>query len=292
MLHKRSFVGPEGAADQPIAPLHIVFKYRTMCTKSFRCLGLIILVAVASFGQSPFANAGFEVVSIKRNTAPSAFAANPPFKGGRLRWTNVTLKEMLSVAYPADINHMYGGPVWIDTERYDVEATTSELSVSDDQYHRMLQAMFADRFRLTLHQETRLEPVYALVPGKQGIKVRSTPDGACTPVAPGTAAQPDQTPCRCSSQTRSHLECVGLTTARLAYILTFTSGRPVIDKTGYEDRFEVNFDFTPGDNVTAGPDEPPTIFDALERHTGLRLQPERGPVEVLVIDHVDRPSAN
>jgi uncharacterized protein (TIGR03435 family) len=259
----------------------------------FQLLFFLLLVSCGSVAQSTSAGPAFDVVSIKRNTTASDFAANPPLKGGRLRFTNVGLKEMLSVAYPVDILHMYGGPAWIETEHYDIEATTTELSVSDDQYHRMLQAMLADRFRLTLHKESREDPIYVLAPGKKGLTATATPPEACSAIPPGTEPQRGQTPCgRCTSQSRTHLECVGMTTARLAYILSFISGRPVVDQTGYTGRFNINFDFSAGDTVAPSPDAPPSIFDALQEHTGLRLQPERGPVEVLVIDHVEKPSMN
>lgn len=258
-----------------------------------RLLFFLLLVSHSISAQSAPLVQAFDVVSIKRNTTSSSFAANPPLKGGRIRFTNVTLKDMLSVAYPVDELHMYGGPAWIDNEHYDVEATTTELSASDDRYHQMLQAMLADRFRLTLHRESKQEPIYALVIGKKGLAAKATPSGACSVIAPGTEPQPGQTPCsKCTSQSRTHLECVGMTTARLAYILSFISGRPVVDQTGYGGRFNINFDFTPGDTVASNPDLPPSIFDALQQHTGLRLQPRRGPVEVLVIDHVEKPSEN
>jgi len=94
----------------------------------------------------------------------------PPLQGGRLRFTNITVKDVMSLAYyPIDPPHTKGGPAWIALDsdaRYDIEATTEERVVTEERYHQMLQMMLADRFQLRVHQETTQGPVYALVPDK------------------------------------------------------------------------------------------------------------------------------
>ena len=224
----------------------------------------------AVFAQS----ASFDVISIKRNTSLSGFAANPPLRGGRLKYTNVTVKEMLSVAYPVDLLHMSGGPSWLDNEHYDVEATTTEQSVSEDRYREMVRSMLEDRFSLAVRYETQIQPIYALVPDKKGVKLKPAPDGADRRRVSAT-----------------HLESPGITMPKLAETLTFAVGREVVDKTGLSGKFEVKLDYR-SPNAPADSDSLPSIFNALQEQLGLRLDPQRGPVQVLLIEHADRPSEN
>ncbi len=171
---------------------------------------LFLLAGCCSLLAQP---ASLEVVSIKRNTSLSGFAANPPLKGGRLKYTNVTVKEMLSVAYPVDLLHMSGGPSWLDNEHYDVEATTTEQTVSEERYREMVRAMLADRFQLAVRYETQVQQIYALSPDKKGLKLKATPEGADRRVVSAT-----------------HMESAGLTMPKLAEMLTFAVGREVVDK--------------------------------------------------------------
>ena len=265
-----------------------------MYTKPIGCVVFLILVSLVAFGQSPSVNTGFDVVAIKRDTIPANGASTPPLQGGRLDFTNVTIKDILSLAYyPIDVLHIYGGPAWIGTERYDIQATTSERSVSEERYHQMLQMMLADRFKLTVHQETRQEPIYALIPDKKGIKLKATPQSACTPASPEVTLQPNGTPCgQRYSWNETRLEGVGMTTTTLARFLGLVAGRPVIDRSGYVGMADIKLDFTPPYKDSSDPAAPPSIFTALPEQLGLRLQPERGPVDVLIIDRVERPSDN
>ncbi len=232
---------------------------------------LFLLAGCCSLLAQP---ASLDVVSIKRNTSLSGFAANPPLKGGRLKYTNVTVKEMLSVAYPVDLLHMSGGPSWLDNEHYDVEATTTEQTVSEERYREMVRAMLADRFQLAVRYETQVQQIYALSPDKKGLKLKATPEGADRRVVSAT-----------------HMESASLTMPKLAEMLTFAVGREVIDKTGLAGKFEVKLDYRPA-NAPEDTDGLPSIFNALQEQLGLRLEPQRGPVQVLVIEHAERPKEN
>jgi uncharacterized protein (TIGR03435 family) len=235
--------------------------------------------------------AGFDVVSVRRNNTSSTFAANPPLRGGRLKWANVTLSEMLTVAYPVDLLHIRGGPGWADEENYDVEAISTESSVSDQRYRQMVQAMLADRFQLTTHFEQRQETVYYLSIDKKGLRLKKTTDGTCVPVTPDKPLPPADRACgRYPVTQRQHFEGIGMKMAKLAEVLTFVVGSPVIDRTGLAGMFDVRLDYAPPDDPSL--DGPPSIFTALPDQLGLRLEPAKGPVNVLVIDHVARPSAN
>ncbi len=124
---------------------------------------MLILEPLVAFGQSPSPSTGFDVISIKRNVTGANDAWTPPLQHGKLRFTNVTVKDVLSLAYyPIDLRHMKGGPDWIGTAgaRYDIEATTEERVVTEERYHQMLQMMLADRFRLRVHVEAHEEPCF------------------------------------------------------------------------------------------------------------------------------------
>jgi uncharacterized protein (TIGR03435 family) len=234
---------------------------------------------------------GFDVVSIRRNNTSSTLAANPPLRGGRLKWTNVTLREMLTVAYPVDLLHIRGGPGWADDERYDVEAISTESSVSDQRYRQMVQAMLADRFQLTFHFEQRQETIYYLSIDKKGPHLKKNPDGTCVPVSPDKPLPPADQACgRYPVTQRQHFEGIGMKMAKLAEVLTFVVGSPVIDRTGLVGMFDVRLDYAPPDDPSV--DGLPSIFTALPDQLGLRLEPAKGPVNVLVIDLVARPSKN
>jgi uncharacterized protein (TIGR03435 family) len=231
---------------------------------------IAIVLSLTASAQST----SFDVISIKPNTTLSNFAANPPLRGGRLHYTNVTVKEMLSVAYPVDLLHMSGGPAWLDTDHYDVEATTTEQPVSEERYREMVRSVLSDRFKLAVRYETQVQPIYALVPDRKGAKLKPAPDGL------------DR-----RKVTATHFESPGITMAKLAESLTFIVGREVVDKTGLAGKFDVRLDYR-RDNGAADPDGPPSIFTAVQEQLGLRFESQKGPVQVLIIEHAEKPTEN
>ena len=246
-------------------------------------------------------SAGFDVISVRRNVSGAKPEVTPPLQYGRLRFTNVTVQAIMSLAfYPLDFDHIKGTPAWTSIgtgERYDIEATTEERVVSEERYHQMLQLLLAERFQLKFHWETHEEPVYLLVPDKKGLKLKATDPSSCEPVAPEVTLTPNGTACGrqyrfSSSGGGLHLEGIGMTMKTLAVVLGL-SGRPVIDRTGYEGMVDIKLDFTPANRLSAAAaDGPPSIFDALPDQLGLRLQPGIGPVDEVIIDHIERPSEN
>lgn len=172
----------------------------------------------------------------------------------------------------------------------------------------MLQALLEDRFKLKIHHETREGPVYALTLARGGSKLKPFKDGSCTQM-PSTFPVPKpasgQRYCKAMVSTRGpSVDAEGSTLSAFSKLLNLVLDRPVIDKTGIAGRFDIHLEFTL-DQVTPGllglaPDtsaaasEPtgPTIFTAIQEQLGLKLQPAKGPVELLIIDHVERPSTN
>uniref|UniRef100_Q01V15 Peptidase M56, BlaR1 n=1 Tax=Solibacter usitatus (strain Ellin6076) TaxID=234267 RepID=Q01V15_SOLUE len=281
--------------------------------------GAIVLLAATygMFGQTAERPA-FQAASIKPNTA-----ANPrgrmvrPQPGGRLTSENAPLLMLIQNAYSLQAFQVAGGPEWINTTGYDIEAKP-EGTVDRPPMWLMLQTLLADRFKLALHRETRELPLYALTTGKNGFKPPAPKEGVCISLPPdappGPALPPPGSLAQCG-KVRINLSPAGLKMeggkvqmAELVRMLAAAMGRPVLDRTGFTGEFDVNLSFTPdqstmglpgaggprdmgGPQLATDPDRP-TIFAALQEQLGLKLVTAKGPVEVLVIDHVERPSEN
>jgi len=255
-------------------------------------------LAVISFAQTvpPAAAAHpvFEVTTVKRNKSGGP-GSHSNFQNGHFIASNVLLKNLLQYsAYGIPEPRILGGPKWLNSERFDIEAKTDSLAadrlrtLGRDQRRLQTQGMFqqllADRFKLMTHFETRDLPVYALAVAKKGpiLHAWKESDGS------GTSASTGQ------------LTATGVTVAEIASVLTQELsrelGRIVIDKTGIDGRYNITLKWTPETDATEGtappPDAGPSIFTAIQEQLGLKLESAKGPVQVLIIDHVEMPSEN
>jgi uncharacterized protein (TIGR03435 family) len=223
---------------------------------------------------------------------------------------NLPLHLLIQLAYNAKDYQIVGEPAWANSERYDVTAKT-ENNASFEQMRPMLRSLLAERFNLALHRVTKELPVYELTAAKGGLK---TEDASCVNRDPNGPPPPRPKPCggvisRMFPAGRSRLEGFGVPMSKLVEVLADRIGRTVVDKTAFSGTFNFQLDFSPDDaasnpksapTAAAGPERPipgtnvqaPTIFAALQEQLGLRLQAGKGQVEVLVIDHVQRPSPN
>jgi uncharacterized protein (TIGR03435 family) len=236
--------------------------------------------------------------------------------------TNAPLRLLIQFAYavhdspyqghslPLQASQVVGGPAWIDSQGYNIEA---KPEANTDQKHAwlMLQALLADRFRLTLHRETRELPVYDLTAKKSGLKLPVPKEVNCVSFPPGTTPRriPGSVDCGYAplllSSTGLEMEGRKLHMADLVRALAMTLGRPVLDKTGFTGEFDLNLNYTdealmkpgsaaqddPGGNRLPAEPNLSIVFAAMEQ-LGLKLEPAKGPVEVLVVDHAERPTAN
>jgi len=270
---------------------------------------LLMVAAYIMFAQSTD-SPRFDVASVKRNTSavPSYFFRSLP--GGRLTTTNAPLRLLIQNAYNVQSFQISGGEGWIDSDGYDIE-TKADSNPSQRQLWLMLQSLLEGRFKLRIHRETREGPVYALTAAKGGLKLPQSKDGACdTAPSPPTRGQPPIPPC---GSVRTMLGASGkimeggeVPMAEFARILSTVVGRTVIDKTNATEKFDVHLEFTPGETTegldsgvrprhsvqTADAGAGPSIAAALQEQLGLKLESTKGPVEVLVIDHVERPAEN
>jgi uncharacterized protein (TIGR03435 family) len=243
--------------------------------------------------------------------------------GGRIIATNAPLRLLIQFAYaahdspyqghsdPLGASQVIGGPAWIDSDGYDIEAKP-ERDVDQKHAWPMLQTLLADRFRLTLHRETRELPVYDLTARNSGIKLPAPKEANCVSFQPGMTPRsiPGSVDCGYAplllSPTGLRMNGRKLHMADLIRELALTLGRPVMDKTGFTGEFDLNLNYTDDaltkSPVSAAPDDPAgnrvpaepnlSIVFAAMQQLGLKLEPAKGPVEVLVVDHAERPTAN
>jgi uncharacterized protein (TIGR03435 family) len=262
----------------------------------------------------------YEVASIKLNKSGSGDIGtrNPP--DGFIA-TNAPLEALIQVAYGLQRNQIIlNAPAWFTSERYDIDArmdtavadALQKLSLDDRKLarQRMLQGLLADRFKLTVHRETKELPIYSLLIAKNGPKLTETKPDPNAPVLPGPANSRGGPSIRSSRNgkgpmTKTALHC---STSDLASVLSSEVGRTVVDKTGLTERYDFTLNYTPDDgqlqtSIGSAPNgavglapisDPasPTLFTALQEQLGLKLEAGKGPVEIIVIDHVERPSGN
>jgi uncharacterized protein (TIGR03435 family) len=208
---------------------------------------------------------------------------------GHLNAFNVSLFTLIWWSFEIPEARILGTPDWARSKRFDIEATADPSvdarlkalgpDAARKQKEKMVQALLADRFRLVSHTETRELPVYNLVVAKGGPKLGPQKEG-------GTAI----------GLSRGHIRALAPNSvSTLAEQLSMVVGRDVVDKTGINGRYDLKLDWTPDDAASAADansNAPPPIFTALQEQLGLKLESQKGPVQVLVVDHVEMPSAN
>jgi uncharacterized protein (TIGR03435 family) len=228
--------------------------------------------------QAPAASSpSFDVASLRQNTSGSPRSGTQTLPGGRVTVTNQPLRSMIRTAYGANDLEVVGGPDWIDRDRWDVLAAAAPDSPADAPWQAMLKAFLIERFRLRAHFETRERPIYRLV------FVRS--DERLGPDIRPTACPPDNLNCgRFSANTNGiksgTITGVSRTLAQIATGLSDYAERRVFDATGSEKRYDFELRW----------DQETLIFTAVQEQLGLKLEPASGPLEVLFIDGVEKPT--
>lgn len=258
-------------------------------------------VATATLVVTVFAQSAdrpkFEVASIKLSAEQRLIAVRP-VPGGRLVAT-APVKLLVMNAYGLQRSEIIGGPDWINTDRYEIEAK-AEGNASRERLMLMLQSLLEDRFQMKAHRETRESPVYALVVEKNGPKLVSPKENGCATAdtsAPLDSPEPAAPPCGririSTSPSGVRMEGDRVPISELVRVLAVALNQPVLDRTNRPGTFDIRLQFineVPGAPPSDSPG--PSVFIALQEQLGLRLQSAKGPVEFLVIDHVERPSAN
>jgi uncharacterized protein (TIGR03435 family) len=201
---------------------------------------------------------------------------------------------------------------------YDVDAKAASAAPLSQTAGPMLQTLLEDRCKLKVHKEAREAPVYSLTVAKSGVKMQASKEGSCTPMdidhLPARPAPGQPVPHYCgaggtrTNGATSMADWYGLSMAEFAgRMLAGQVDRPVIDKTGLNGRFDIHLEFsrnapsgpvtlngvvTPGEPTPTADGAGPSIFTAVQEQLGLKLSPDKAPVDVLVIDHIEKPSEN
>jgi uncharacterized protein (TIGR03435 family) len=229
----------------------------------------------AQLGAGP--RLAFDVASIKPHVpTPGPFRSSANVDPEGIRYSNVTLKSAIAQAYSVASYQIAGGPEWLASERYDIVAKAA-APAPKPQLMLMLRSLLEDRFGVRLHQETRELPIYALLVGKSGPKIRPVEDTGATEMGGGDNHQ---------------LTARQVSMKALAGTFSRQFGMQVVDMTGLRGVFDFNLDYAPDDIATSDVGSAPSIFTAVQEQLGLRLDARKGPVEVVVIDHAERPSQN
>jgi uncharacterized protein (TIGR03435 family) len=247
----------------------------------FKLMALVFFL-VTPLAYTQASNPSFEVATIKP-AAPSNDGhthINYP-SDDRFSAQNITLSALMQWAYDMPENQILNRPSWLSSTRFDIGAKVDPdqiKSLTSEQLRelkqQMLQTLFADRFHLKVHQETRVLPAYDLVVAKGGVKLLSSKSNG-------------------NSVTirRTYLNGEGLTMNLIAKELSKITGRVVVDKTNLPARYDLKVQWTP-DDAPAADDSAPSLFTAIQEQLGLKLEPAKEPVPVLVVDHVEQPTPN
>jgi uncharacterized protein (TIGR03435 family) len=250
-----------------------------------RPLTLIVFVPIASYAQPT----AFEVASVKPNTTGGRMSVESG--GDRFTAINIGLGPLVLIAYDLNVRQLSGLDHIFD-DRYDIVAK-AEHRAGSNEMRRMLQSLLADRFKLQAHWESREVPVYLLAVAKGGPKLQhsDTQDDGVPRVRTPASAGGRETPSGIV-YTHESMPDFAWALSRMARI----GDRQVVDNTGLEGNYDFTLTFDRNPTPPAGTETPaslgPDIFYAMQRQLGLKLEPARAPVRFLVIDHVERPSAN
>jgi uncharacterized protein (TIGR03435 family) len=258
----------------------------TTIIRAIASASFILTSGIALSQPPPAAVLTFEVAAIK--------LSNPDNRDLRLQQTNglfvatgYTLQRLIAFAYDVELFQISGGPSWSHSERYDITAKKERdprLAKPDDDRYRV-RALLADRFNLTIHRESKELPTYALVVGKNGSKLQIAKPHVGSSGVNGRGTQWTFTDAPVSM---------------LVHILSQRLGRPVSDRTGLDGHYDFKLESASeqtqpmlGDSATGALDSSgPSIFTALQEQLGLKLDAEKGPVEIIVIDRADKPTEN
>jgi len=220
----------------------------------------------------------FEAASIRRNLSGSN-GTHIDFSHDRLTITNGSLRTLIRIAYDIQNYQFAGGPAWLDSDMYDVSATTGTAGdTSDDQFRALTRTLLADRFQLKIHWETRQANIFALIAAKSGPTLKVDPDPTREPGV--------------NTNITSHEGKIVGTNAPVSYLASVLAnklGHPVLDKTGLPGKYDWTLTWDPDPTADS---TNPGLSTALEEQLGLKLDPQKGPAQFLVIDSASHPSEN
>ena len=240
------------------------------------------------------ADPSFEVATIKPNDSGATSMQVLTFRGRNFITVNSSLADLIMFAYSVQMKQIIGAPDWIERDRYDINATPDrEGTPSADQVRLMIRKLLADRFQLKFHHDKRELSAFVLTVGKDGSKLKpAQPNGNLH----GIGIQPAKSGAMMFANNSP-------ISAFTSFLQSLVLDRPVVDQTGLTGRYDLTVTFTPDDSlfnghppafpkVAEGVEAAPSFFDAIQQQLGLKLTVKKTQVDVLAIDHVEKPSAN
>jgi uncharacterized protein (TIGR03435 family) len=239
-----------------------------------------IVMWVAAAGVA-FAQAEFEVASIR--PANQTRSQDISTDTGRFQTRDITLKTLIGEAYGIDVREIFGGPKWVDSDGFDINAKIPDEFAHggrQEKLPQMIQSLLAARFELVIHREPREMSGYELVVGKNGLKMEA-------------AKTSDQG--RSLHSGNTHMKAENITMETLAKHLSYEVDKLVVDKTGLTGGFNFELEWMPArldTKAEASPEILPSIFTALQEQLGLRLESAQVPIQAIVIDRAERPEEN
>jgi uncharacterized protein (TIGR03435 family) len=250
-----------------------------------KTVGLFLLVSATAAAQdlkpmAPTAKPVFEVATIKPSD-PDDSGTGFQTRGRHVRVQNESITNMIMFAYGVHPKQIVGGPDWMK-DRYDIDGVPDvEGLPSVRQQREMLQNLLADRFKLKFHREKRELAIYAIVPAKGGAKLTKT------------ASDPDSLPDQTGNGNENQMTMRFRNNSMddFADGLHYFVDKPVVNQTGLPGRFDFTLQWSSGMAPATG-SEVPGMFTAMQEQLGLKLEATKAPVEVLVVDAVERPSQN
>ena len=262
----------------------------------------------------------FDAVSIRRNTGSSGSMSTRPLPNGGYIMVNGSIRSMLSTAYAGTTVEAASLPGWVATERYDVTATSPvQGTATPEQRQAMMRTLLAERLNFKGHIETREAPAFDLVlarkDGRLGPDLQPSTSGVdcearaaaqraamADSLASGTPSpfprpDPGAPVAACSVRSGGNLIEGDAPIATMLLMIRMMAGQPVFDKTGLKGSYRIRLEAAPRrppglESATPGISDPPDIFTALPEQLGLKLEPSKTTVNVLIVDHIDRPTEN
>jgi bla regulator protein blaR1 len=288
----------------------------------------ISVIALPLLSQAPAGTKpSFEVATVKTSDPGQRGSSIMNQPGGRLVVSGMPLRALVTFAYRVRDFQISGGPGWMVSDRWDIEARAEEGSIpkqtgmpdpnTPDPMALRLQSLLEERFQLKIHRDRKELPVYELSIAKSGSKMKLSDDQ--TPFQPPERGAPPPQPLQRGGQMgrysmrigRGNLEAVAVDFANFVQALSQTVGRTVDDKTGLKGLYDIKLQWTPEVGAGGGPGGPggpaplagpeaappqdpsgPSIFTAVQEQLGLKLDSAKGQVDVLVIDSVQKPTEN
>jgi uncharacterized protein (TIGR03435 family) len=263
---------------------------------------LCLCLSALLVAQAPLA---FDVASIKPNNSGAVgeqVRFYPP--SGRVQMTNVTVKRMIQNAYQLQDQQIAGGPGWIASEHFDIVANSDAANLTPQDRWMMVRALLAERFKLKMHTEMREQAVFALIlarrDGQLGEHLKKSNTDCKAPTAPRTGPIDLSVPNQCGviMGGSGRMNFRGVTMETLAAQLSARVGRSVVDRSGLEGRYDLDVEFSPqplqAGSAEAAADRPAdtaaSIYTAVQEQLGLKLESQKGSIQVTVIDSIEHPT--